>query len=86
MQSSAKKQGGHPARRLEGKLSGWGDVAPIKNQRISSDSPACTNIARKHATVTPVHFQEPVPISNRISPLCTEDEVSDKVNVDNTIH
>ena len=34
---------------LEGKHSGWGDVAPTENQEISSDNPACKNIIRKHA-------------------------------------
>ena len=83
---SAKNRVATQQGHLEGKLSRWGDVAPIKNQRISSDSPVCKTIIRKHAKVTPDHFQEPVAFSNRFIPLYTVDEVSDKVNVENRMH
>ena len=41
MQSYAKNRVATQQGCLEGKLSGWGNVAPLKNQKISSDSPAC---------------------------------------------
>ena len=71
---------------LQGKLSGWGDVAPIKSQGISSDSPACKNIAWKNVRVAPVHMQEPVAVSNRFSPLYKVDDFGQEINVDDTMH
>ena len=53
------------------KLAGWAYLAPTNNLNISSDRPACKNIAKVNAKVTPDQLQRPVAVytGNRFSPL-----------------
>ena len=73
MKNDAKNKVATQKVRLEGKLSGWDGLAPIKIERISSDNPAYKSIIKQHHRVIPIHLQDPVTINNRFSPLCTLD-------------
>ena len=86
MQSCARNRVATQQRHPQGKLAGWGHIAPTKNSSISSDSPACKNTTKVNVKVAPDHIQEPVAVFNRFSPLYKIEVLSQRITVDDTLN